>query len=149
MTSDLPILAGAHAAVLAACRTEYPHEVCGLIGARDGVLVRVWPVRNVAEPQAGACGFLMDSRAQLRAMREMEDADLELGAIYHSHPNTPAVPSDGDVRLAAYPEAAHLIASLVDPDQPEVRAWRIADGQATELTTRLIPSVSSTQLDRG
>jgi len=30
-------------------------------------------------------GFLMDSREQLRAMRAMEDAGLELGAIYHSH----------------------------------------------------------------
>ncbi|HLF41325.1 MAG TPA: M67 family metallopeptidase [Acidimicrobiia bacterium] len=134
--SEVAISADALALVVEHCRAEYPAEVCGFVGARDGVLVRAFPVPNVARPTPGKCGFLMDSTAQFRAMRQMEDTGLELGAIYHSHPAAPAIPSDGDVRLAAYPEAAHLVVSLLERDQPVVRAWQISDGRAQELPLR-------------
>lgn len=140
-TSDVSISRDAYEAMVATCRAEYPAEVCGFIGARDGTLVLVIPVPNIAETHSGACGFLMESRAQFRAMRDMDDADLELGAIYHSHPNTSAVPSEADIRLAAYPDAAYLIVSCFDPDEPSVRAWQIANERVTELTVRLVPVV--------
>jgi proteasome lid subunit RPN8/RPN11 len=111
----------------------------GLTGARHGVLGKAYPVPNVAEEAPGRCGFLIDARAQLRTMREIEDSGLALGAIYHSHPHAPAIPSEGDIRLAAYPEALHLIVGLRDPASPEVRAWRITDGRPGELALRIIP----------
>jgi len=135
--TEIVITPDAYAAVLEACQSGYPAEVCGLVGARRSILDRAFPVPNVAQAAAGTCGFLMDSRAQLRAMREIEDAGLDLGGIYHSHPNTPAVPSEADIDLAAYPEAAHLIVGLRDAERPEVRAWRIADRTSEELTLRI------------
>ncbi len=141
MTTEVAITEAAYATVLGACQGCYPAEVCGLIGARRGVLGKAYPVPNAANAAQGRCGFLMDSRAQLRAMREIEDAGLGLSAIYHSHPHAPAIPSEGDIRLAFYPEAVHLIVGLRDPANPEVRAWRIAGGRAGELALRIIPGL--------
>ncbi|HCF99263.1 MAG TPA: hypothetical protein DEV93_01810 [Chloroflexi bacterium] len=137
--SEVVISGTALAAIVEHCCARYPEEVCGFVAAHDGQLMRSIPVPNVAVPAPGTCGFLMDSMAQLRAQREMDEAGLELGGIYHSHPHSPASPSEGDVRLAAYSEAAYLIVSLVDPAHPDVRAWRIERGVAVELPVLVAP----------
>ena len=53
-------------------------------------------------------------------------------AIYHSHTHTEARPSPTDVRLAAWPEACYLIVSLANDAKPDLRAYRITDGEVTE-----------------
>ncbi len=131
--AEAVIAADALDAIVDACRVGYPDEVCGLIGGREGRLVQAFPVPNVADRTPDRCGFLMESGGQLQAMRAMEEAGLELAGIYHSHPRTSAVPSEADVRLAAYPEAVHVIMSLADPRVPCAQAWMIADGLAVEL----------------
>ncbi len=89
---------------------------------------------NVAEDPH--VGFRMDPEVQLSTMREIRELGLELTGTYHSHPRTPAVPSARDGRLAAYPEATHLIVSLAAPE-PEVRCYRIEEPfAAVELTVR-------------
>ena len=52
-------------------------------------------------------------------------------AVYHSHPRSPAEPSQTDINIAMYPHWLYLIVSLAG-EQPEVRAWRIVDGQVDE-----------------
>ncbi len=125
---------GAIEDVVAHCRGSYPAEVCGLVGGRGGRLERAVAVANVAEAAAGRCGFHMDSRGQLAAMRAFEDAGLDLTGIYHSHPRSEAIPSQADVDLAAYPDVAYLIVSLVEPDAPDVRAWRMEGEEPLLLT---------------
>ena len=66
--------------------------------------------------------------------RELPAQDLEVIAIYHSHPATEAYPSETDRRLAFWPQAIYLICSLADPARPEVRGFRLDDGSVTELT---------------
>jgi proteasome lid subunit RPN8/RPN11 len=51
--------------------------------------------------------------------------------IYHSHPRSPAEPSQTDINLADYPEYVYLIVSLAEAE-PVVRAWRIADRKVSE-----------------
>lgn len=137
------------AAIVSACAAGYPAEVCGLVGGRGAYLVEAVPVPNVTVPAPGSCGFLMDSRAQFRATRTIEGAGLDVAGIYHSHPRASAVPSDGDVRLAAYPDVAHVIVSLLDPDAPVVRAWRIIDGKVDEIELRVDPCLEAARYARG
>lgn len=108
--------------------SDHPFEVCGLLGVRpDGGLVH-FPIPNA---ERSMTYYVMDPKALLRAMREIEDEGYGL-AIYHSHTHTEAYPSATDIRLAAYPDATYLIVTLQDRDAPDIRAFSIVDGEVTE-----------------
>lgn len=112
-------------------RSEAPIECCGMVASRDGAAVRVYRATNAA---ASPLRYEIDGAEQYRIQMEIEDADLDLGAIYHSHTRTEPSPSQTDINLAFYPEAVYVIVGL-GGDQPEVRAYEIREGrvQETEL----------------
>jgi [CysO sulfur-carrier protein]-S-L-cysteine hydrolase len=116
-------------ALVAHARAEYPNEACALLAGRDGVVERVYALPNA---EASPTFYVVEPKAQLRAMTEMDDLDLDLAGIFHSHVATEAYPSRTDVELAAYPDAAYLILSLADQDAPVLRAFRIRDGRVDE-----------------
>lgn len=101
-------------------------EVCGLIGARDGLPNQRHPVRNIADDPARH--FLLDAGEQIAILRELRERGEELFAIFHSHPDAPAVPSAEDVDMAAYPQALHLIISLGTKGVLEMRGFRLDSG---------------------
>jgi [CysO sulfur-carrier protein]-S-L-cysteine hydrolase len=109
-------------------RSDFPYEVCGLLGLHPDGQVEVLPVANAERSMRY---YVMDSRELLRAMRRIEDDDLGL-VIYHSHTHTQAYPSATDVRHAAYPDALYAIVTLQDRDAPDVRAFTIRDGVIAE-----------------
>jgi [CysO sulfur-carrier protein]-S-L-cysteine hydrolase len=113
------------AEIVAHAREEAPRECCGMIGTDDGRAVAVHRVRNVAINPKSA--YFMDAKEQYLAFQAIEDADLEIGAIYHSHPRSEPVPSETDVNLAKqWPGMRWMIVSLAG-GEPEIRTWRIVD----------------------
>jgi [CysO sulfur-carrier protein]-S-L-cysteine hydrolase len=110
-------------------RAEAPNECCGMIAARDGEAVQVHRAVNAA---ASALRYEIDGAEQYRIQMEIDDADLELGAIYHSHTRTDPYPSQTDINLAFYPDALYLIVGVADPGQPQLRGYSIRDGQVSE-----------------
>jgi [CysO sulfur-carrier protein]-S-L-cysteine hydrolase len=116
-------------ALVTHARAEYPNEACALLAGRGGAVARVYALPNA---EASPTFYIVEPKAQLRAMTEMDDLGLELVGIFHSHVATEAYPSRTDVELAAYPDAAYLILSLADQDAPVLRAYRIRDGQVDE-----------------
>jgi [CysO sulfur-carrier protein]-S-L-cysteine hydrolase len=112
-------------------------EVCGLVGADTrGMPVSCYPIANSADTPKNR--FLLDAGQQIAAMKQMRDKGESLFAIYHSHPNAPAVPSSADIEQAAYPEALHLIISLNTKGILELRAFRITAKTVQELAISLI-----------
>jgi proteasome lid subunit RPN8/RPN11 len=117
-----------HDEIVAHAREEAPNECCGMIAARDGRAVAVHRTRNI---HASPLKFEMDPREQLRVLDGIEQAGLELGAIYHSHTRSEPVPSLTDVNLARWwPEPLWVIVGLA-ADEPDVRAFRIVDGNVS------------------
>lgn len=116
-------------ALVAHARSDFPYEVCGLLGLHPDGRVEVIPVANAERSMRY---YVMDSRELLRAMRRIEDEGLGL-VIYHSHTHTQAYPSATDVRHAAYPDALYAIVTLQDRDVPAVRAFTILDGAVGEV----------------
>jgi len=114
--------------VIAHARAEAPNECCGLIAGRDGVATSVRPVRNI---HASPLRFEMDHMEQYRATTEIEDAGLDLAAIYHSHTRSAPEPSETDINLAFYPDSLYVIVGLAGAE-PDVRAWEIRDRQVSE-----------------
>ena len=108
--------------------SDFPYEVCGLLGVRPDGSIAHFPIDNA---ERSMTYYVMDAKQLLRAMREIEDEGYDL-AIYHSHTHTKAYPSPTDIRLAAYPDATYLIVTLQDRDHPDVRAYSIIDGVVTE-----------------
>lgn len=109
-------------------REEAPNECCGMIASRDGEAVRVYRATNAA---ASPLRYEIDGAEQYRIQMEIDDADLDLGAIYHSHTRTEPYPSQTDISLAFYPEALYVIVGLAG-DDADVRAFIIRDGRVTD-----------------
>ena len=115
--------------IVAHALEEEPNEACGLLAGEDERIVKLYRVTN-AEHSPNR--FFMEPGELYRAYREMEDNGWELLAIYHSHPQGQASPSDTDVRLASWPDALYVIVSLLDRDRPVMRAFRIVDDRISE-----------------
>jgi proteasome lid subunit RPN8/RPN11 len=114
--------------LVAHARSEAPNECCGMVASENGRAVRVHPAENAA---ASPLRYEIEGREQLRIMTAIEDDGLDLGAIYHSHTRTAPEPSQTDINLALYPDALYVIVGLAAAE-PEVRAWRIVDGEVSE-----------------
>jgi proteasome lid subunit RPN8/RPN11 len=109
-------------------RAEAPNECCGMIASNNGEAVRVFRAENAA---ASPLRYEIDGAEQYRIQMEIDDADLDLGAIYHSHTRSRPYPSQTDINLAFYPETLYVIVGLAG-DEPEVRAFHIRDGHVAE-----------------
>ena len=118
-------------AIVDHARRDAPRECCGIIAGRDGLPVRLYPTRNIAE---GNALYEIDPAELIELeFHTMPEKKTELVAIYHSHPVSPAFPSATDIALAFWPDAIYVICSLADPEQPVVRGFRIRDGDVTEV----------------
>ncbi len=111
--------------LIAHAREEAPNECCGYLRLDDGQVAEVFPAENERHsPYGYELGF-----QALVAANELDDEGHGV-AIYHSHPRSPAEPSQTDINLAQYPDWLQLIVSLAG--DPHVRAWRITDGRVEE-----------------
>lgn len=116
-------------------RDAYPLEACGILAGLDGHVQRVYAVENRLHSQVA---FEMEPQQQLDAMLDLEDAGLEMLAIYHSHPTGPQTPSPTDVAKAYYPDVAHVIVSLSDRRRPSVRAFTIKEDNFDEIVLKIV-----------
>jgi proteasome lid subunit RPN8/RPN11/TusA-related sulfurtransferase len=116
------------AALAAEARAGLPNEVCGYLAGKGRVVSRHYPLTNT---DAAPDHFSMDPAEQFAAVRDMRGRGLALLAVYHSHPETPARPSEEDIRLAFDPEMSYVIVSLA-LDVPQIKSFRIKDGKVRE-----------------
>ena len=120
-----------HAELIAHAQADAPNECCGYVSGKDGQIDEVVRSENL---RASPYGYELDPKSLLAA-NELDDDGFEVG-IYHSHPKSAAEPSQTDINLAHYPHWIYLIVSLAG--DPEVRAWRIADGRVEEEPLEIV-----------
>jgi proteasome lid subunit RPN8/RPN11 len=111
--------------LIAHAREDAPNECCGYLSAKDGVVSAVFRADN---PRKSPYGYELDHKS-LFAVNELDDEGFDVG-IYHSHPKSPAEPSQTDINLAQYPDWLYLIISLAV--EPTIRGWWIRDGKVEE-----------------
>jgi proteasome lid subunit RPN8/RPN11 len=115
--------------IVAHAREEAPNECVGMVGSSDGRVATVYRAENA---EASPLRFRIDPEEQLELHNKIEDAGLELGAIYHSHTRTEPRPSQTDINFAKlWPGVLWIIVGLA-ADQVDVRTWRIDDGQVSD-----------------
>ena len=119
--------------ILEHCKKGLPNESCGLIGGvvEDGkrYIKKVYLLTNI---DASNEHFSMDPKEQLAAVKDMRANGLKPLGNWHSHPETPARPSQEDIRLAFDSKASYLIMSLMDQKNPVIHAFRVREGQVSK-----------------
>jgi proteasome lid subunit RPN8/RPN11 len=113
------ITSRALAAVVRHARQAQPAECCGLLLGRQRAIEEAAPARNLSvDPNR----FEIDPAAHIAALRAARGDGPEVLGFYHSHPHSPAEPSETDLAEAAYPGQAYLIVSLFT-EPPAVRLF--------------------------
>jgi [CysO sulfur-carrier protein]-S-L-cysteine hydrolase len=103
----------------------------------NGTVCEVYPITNVAADPS--LTFLMERRAQIRVMLEIEARGLNLIGIYHSHPlGTFACPSVTDVAEANYPDAVSLILASAVGGIWNIGAFTMLDGRTTQHALHIV-----------
>ncbi|WP_243370021.1 M67 family metallopeptidase [Geotalea sp. SG265] len=112
-----------HDDIVAHAKSGFPLEVCGILGGTAGEISVIYRMTNTDRSNEH---FMMDPKEQFAVIKELRGKGLEMLAIYHSHPETPARPSEEDIRLALTPNVSYVIASLAEPERPVVNSFRIS-----------------------
>jgi [CysO sulfur-carrier protein]-S-L-cysteine hydrolase len=116
-------------AIIKQAEGEFPYECCGfIIGDRDREEIR--PITNIQNrmhaedpavfPRDARTAFLMEPKEHLAVLNEIDDRELTVKIVYHSHPDHDAYFSATDRAQACsfdpsepdYPATAHLVMSV-------------------------------------
>ena len=105
---------------------DYPYECCGLLLGRfgeDGKTVKeTLPISNAREESAKRNRFLITPEELMRGERYARSRDLEVVGFYHSHPDSPAVPSKYDLDHA-WPAYSYIIVSTGEGRSTDLFSW--------------------------
>lgn len=115
-------------------RQSPDEEICGLVSRDQSGFKKCYAIANIAADKKHF--FIMEPQAQIVALRDMREQGATLAAIYHSHPDTPALPSATDIKQHQYSDVPYLIISLVD-GMPTMRGFYIRDGKAQEIAINI------------
>lgn len=103
----------------------FPLEVCGILGGTDDTVSANYRMTNT---DASNEHFMMDPKEQFSVVKDLRAKEFSMLAIYHSHPETPARPSEEDIKLALTPDVSYIIISLADPGKADMRSFKISNG---------------------
>ncbi len=110
-------------------KEECPRECCGMLAGKEQTITRIFKTKNIAESEDL---YELDPLEQVKAFEEIDRLSLKLLGIYHSHPDHPCYPSGLDRSQAFYPDTVFFIISLLDFQQPHIKAFRIEKGDVIE-----------------
>ncbi|MDR0864507.1 MAG: M67 family metallopeptidase [Candidatus Symbiothrix sp.] len=108
--------------IIAQAKNELPDEACGLLIGKENTVVKQYPLTNVDHSPEH---FSFDPKEQFGVLREARSQGLQIIANYHSHPASPARPSEEDIRLAFDPDITYIILSLQEKENLVIKAFSI------------------------
>jgi proteasome lid subunit RPN8/RPN11 len=118
--------------ILSQAQAELPNECCGLLaglveeapgGGRFGKATRRYPLVNAA---ANPRLFESEPRSIKAAYQDMDRHNLQMLAVYHSHPTSEPIPSKTDLERNYSTDVVNLIVSL-QGTEPLMRGWWLTD----------------------
>lgn len=111
-----------------------PIEACGYLAGNGDTITQSYEIRNIDNSEEH---FSFEPAEQFSAVRKARNAGLEILASYHSHPKSPARPSEEDIRMAYDPDILYLIISLAEKT-PDIRAYKIRQSKVEEESIQII-----------
>ena len=94
--------------------------------ARDGVVIikDIIQVENTFAEEEQYHRYAMRPQDWMRLEDEADERGLSLVGYYHSHPDSPAIPSEYD-REHALPNFVYIITSVMMARATDMRVWRL------------------------
>ncbi|UCF16920.1 MAG: M67 family metallopeptidase, partial [Phycisphaerales bacterium] len=121
--------------MLEQARSEAPIECCGILAGSGERVERLYKMTNAEHRRDH---YMMVPEQQFAAVKDIRSNSLDMLAIYHSHPGTPARPSAEDIRLALTPNVVYVILSLRGNNGPAVKGFRMEDGAVAEVAIKIM-----------
>lgn len=115
-------------------REEAPFEACGYLAKLDNIVTTAYGLTNIDHSNEH---FSFDPREQFAALKDLRAKGLEICAVYHSHPASPARPSAEDIKLAHDPDTLYVIISLAEGKE-DIQAFRIKNQEVTPVSVEVI-----------
>jgi len=117
-----------NAAIRAHGRDAFPHECCGALLGRDGVVSEAFALPNTTE-EGPRRRFLVRPGDYRAAEQRARDTGLDLLGFYHSHPDHPAKPSQYDLDHA-WPSFSYVIVSVMAGEDQLLTSWLLKDDRS-------------------
>jgi proteasome lid subunit RPN8/RPN11 len=117
------------------CIDGLPNEACGFLGGPPGRVERLYNLPNAA---ASPVYYRPADKQMIAAVNDIDERDLELVGIFHSHVASAPYPSPTDRREAHYPDAVYLIVSLADPDDIQTKGYLIRKSDWRDETGEVV-----------
>ncbi len=121
--------------MLKQAKAEAPIEACGILAGEDGEVEKLYKMTNADQ---SSDHFMMEPKEQFKVVKDIRSAGLEMLAIYHSHPASPARPSAEDIGLAVTPDVAYVIVSLQNVDSPVIKGFLMQESDITEVPIKIL-----------
>lgn len=118
-------------------KVELPNECCGFLSGikvRENIFItEAAALRNTDESPEH---FSMDPKEQFEVIRRFRGEKVSLLGNYHSHPASPARPSEEDKRLAYDENMIYGIISFLEA--PKLKLFKITKDLVEELDFKII-----------
>jgi proteasome lid subunit RPN8/RPN11 len=124
----ITLTAAVDAAIRAHGRETFPHECCGAMLGRDGVVSEAHALANTTE-EGPRRRFLVRPDDYRVAEKRAREAGLDLLGFYHSHPDHPAKPSQYDLDHA-WPSFSYVIVSVMSGEDKLLTSWRLKEDRS-------------------
>ena len=120
--------------MLQQAKAQAPIEACGILAGKDGRVEKFYAMTNADQ---SSDHFTMAPHEQFKTAKDIRSAGLEMLAIYHSHPASPARPSQEDIRLALTPDVIYVIVSLQNAD-PVAKGFLIENASVSKVDVNIV-----------
>jgi len=121
--------------IIQQAKEEAPIEACGVLAGIDNKVEQIYKMTNADQSNDH---FMMVPEEQFKVSKDIRAAGLKMLAIYHSHPESPARPSQEDIRLALTPDVIYVIVSLQDERNPVLKGYIIENSMPEEIPVKII-----------
>jgi proteasome lid subunit RPN8/RPN11 len=111
-----------------------PEESCGLLaGSNNQVTMTIFVTNQLHSPVK----YYMDPMELFKALETIDEKNLELVGIFHSHPKGQSRPSETDIKEFLYPGTATLIC-FPDGNEWFIKAFMIENNLYSEIGLKIV-----------
>jgi proteasome lid subunit RPN8/RPN11 len=119
--------------IFAQLQQNYPNEgggfLLGDITGGDIIVRKIAPITNTFATEEQYHRYAMTPADWMRLEDQADAEGLTLVGYYHSHPDSPAIPSEYD-RVHALPNFHYLITQVQEGRAVDLRAWKLSEDRS-------------------